>query len=232
MYLKFFNLFLLRGNWHITLYYFQMYNITIWCLYTLRNDHDRRSASSPSIVIIFFLWWKLKISLLAMFQYTTQYCYCTHHAVHYIPMTCLFYNWMFAPFDPLCQFYSPFPTPVLENHFSDNTFSSIENKYDFWKEPKVIPSDPLYSQKKLENLQNHNLLEPIKKWMSQASTTSMKSKGGRVPPWRRDGTRALFVHTCNQAKREEKASRQKSAGSNRTKCLKNHKGQGWITLRW
>ena len=41
-----------------------------------------------------------------------------HHAVHYIPMTYLFYNWKLVCFDPLCQFHPlPIPLPLWQTPF-------------------------------------------------------------------------------------------------------------------
>ena len=33
----------------------------------------------------------------------------SHHAIHYIPMTYLVYNWKYVPFVLLHQFFSSFP---------------------------------------------------------------------------------------------------------------------------
>ena len=44
--LSFINLFLFvfRYNWHVALYSFQVYNIMIWYLYILQNDHHSKSS--------------------------------------------------------------------------------------------------------------------------------------------------------------------------------------------
>ena len=41
----------------------------------------------------------------------------SHHAVYYLPMTYLFYNWNFVPFDPIDPFHHP-PAPASGNHQS------------------------------------------------------------------------------------------------------------------
>ena len=111
---------LLRYNWHIKLYWFQVYNIMIWYLYPLWNDHHNKSIYhlSPYIVTnYFFLFffscdenfqdlhsWKL-----SNMKNSINY---SHHAIHYNPVTYLLYNWTFEPFDPLHPFH-PSLTPPL-----------------------------------------------------------------------------------------------------------------------
>ena len=60
--------------WHVTLFKFQVYNLMIWYLYTLQNDHNKSSYHpSPSIVrkilfLFFSLWWGLLRFTLSNFQ--------------------------------------------------------------------------------------------------------------------------------------------------------------------
>ena len=48
-----------------------------------------------------------KITLLATFKYKISSINYSHHAVNYIPMTYLFYNWKSVPFDLLHPFLTP-----------------------------------------------------------------------------------------------------------------------------
>ena len=53
-----------RSYWHRTLFWFQVYNITIW--YILQNDYHNKSGEHPSlseIVTIILLWCKFLLSL-------------------------------------------------------------------------------------------------------------------------------------------------------------------------
>lgn len=45
-YVKGFILLLLRCNWHLTLYYFWMYKLTIRSLYLLRSDHHMKFSEN------------------------------------------------------------------------------------------------------------------------------------------------------------------------------------------
>ena len=49
----------------------------------------------------------------------------SHYARPYIPMTYLFYNWMFIPFDPLHSFHLP-STPNPTPQAATNLFSVCE----------------------------------------------------------------------------------------------------------
>ena len=94
--------FLLRYNWHTTLYLFQMYNIMTWYLHVLWNI--------LTIVSKFFLWWQL-LGCILLVTLKIQHSIINYscHAAHYISSICSFYNWGYMPFDPLYPF-CPFPS--------------------------------------------------------------------------------------------------------------------------
>lgn len=64
-----------------------MYNIVIQCLYTLQGGHCKSSYHVLLYIIV-----------------------CIFHAMHYIPMIDLFYNWEIVPLGPLHPFCQP-PQP-------------------------------------------------------------------------------------------------------------------------
>ena len=98
----------LRCNWHISLYFFQVYHIMIWYLYTLQNDHHGKSRyhPSPSKVTYFFLLMRtFKIYYLSNFQIrNTIILIVFSYMIHYISMTYLFYTWKFVPLNPFTHF--------------------------------------------------------------------------------------------------------------------------------
>ena len=55
----------------------------------------------------------------------------SHHAIHYIPKTYLFYSWKFVPFNPLYLFHPP-PSLTTDDLFSLSmslVFVSLNSTY-------------------------------------------------------------------------------------------------------
>ena len=95
----------LRYNWYITLYQFQVY-VMIWHIYIYIYIYCKTITTISQVNIphdtkYFFLvkiTFKMDFLSNSLIYNIINY---SHHAVHYIPRTCLFYNWKFVPFDYL-----------------------------------------------------------------------------------------------------------------------------------
>lgn len=134
----FFILLLWRCSWHLTLCWFQVYNLTIRYLYLLRNDEHSKSSEhqSPySHKFLFFLLITFKTYSLVNFQMCMNY---SHHAVltppgiiYFITGSCAF--WSTAPISPtpvifsfkqwLCIYFQAYvcgPNLPSSGHLEDN----------------------------------------------------------------------------------------------------------------
>ena len=93
LYISFFSFLSVTYCWH-TLYKFS-YNIVIWHLHTLWNDHHDKMITT--------------IFSIQNYRNTIDYIY---YVVHYVLcFTC--YNWNFVPFNSLHQFLPPSPSSPL-----------------------------------------------------------------------------------------------------------------------
>ena len=109
---------LLRYNWHITLYWFQVYHVKLlylWILWNVRHSKSSYHLSPHKVNFEDLLSRQLSSTLSTLIDPC-------RHAILYIPVIYLVCNWKLVPPEPLFMFYSsptllPPATTALEQVF-------------------------------------------------------------------------------------------------------------------
>lgn len=109
---------LLRYNWHITLYWFQVYHVKLlylWILWNVRHSKSSYHLSPHKVNFEDLLSRQLSSTLSTL----TDPC---RHAILYIPVIYLVCNWKLVPPEPLFMFHS---SPTLLPPGNHRSWTSI-----------------------------------------------------------------------------------------------------------
>ena len=109
---------LLRSNWHITLYWFQVYHVKVLYLWILWNVCHSKSSYHLSLHKVNFED-LLSRQLSSTLSTLIDPCY---HAILYIPVIYLVCNWKLVPPKTLFMFYS---SPTLLPSGNHRSWTSI-----------------------------------------------------------------------------------------------------------